>query len=85
VLITVAPAIQRLETGPTPGPATRWLVVQGDQDELVDHAEVIAWAKAQMPAPQVTVLPGVTHYFHGSLQDLKAAVFAFVGETGRRE
>ncbi len=84
VLITVAPAIQRLETGPTPGPATRWLLVQGDQDELVDYQAVIAWAAAQTPPPQVTVLPGVTHFFHGRLQELKGAVFAFVGEEGRR-
>jgi alpha/beta superfamily hydrolase len=80
VLITVAPAIQRLETGPTPGPETRWLVIQGDQDELVNHQEVLAWAKTRTPAPQVTLLPGVTHFFHGSLQELKAAVFGFVGE-----
>jgi uncharacterized protein len=82
VLITVAPAIQRLETGPTPGPATRWLLIQGDQDELVNHAEVIAWAGKRSPPPQVTVLPGVTHYFHGRLQELKAAVLGFVGREG---
>ncbi|HZF25889.1 MAG TPA: alpha/beta fold hydrolase [Steroidobacteraceae bacterium] len=82
VLITVAPAIQRLETGPTPGPETRWLLIQGDQDELVNHEEVIAWARKRSPPPQVTVLPGVTHYFHGRLQELKAAVLAFVGRDG---
>jgi uncharacterized protein len=84
VLITVAPAIQRLETGPTPGPETRWLLIQGDQDELVDHEGVIAWAGAQLPPPQVAVLPGVTHYFHGRLQELKAVVLAFAGQEGRR-
>jgi hypothetical protein len=82
VLITVAPAIQRLETGPTPGPQTRWLLIQGDADELVNHEEVIAWARKRSPPPQVTVLPGVTHYFHGRLQELKAAVAAFVGREG---
>jgi alpha/beta superfamily hydrolase len=82
VLITVAPAIQRLETGPTPGPETRWLLIQGDQDELVNHAEVIAWAGQRSPPPQVTVLPGVTHYFHGRLQELKTAVLVFVGREG---
>ena len=85
VLITVAPAIQRLDTGPTPGPATRWLLIQGDQDELVDHDAVIAWAGARSPPPQVTVLPGVTHFFHGRLQELKAAVFAFMGQEGRQD
>jgi len=83
VLITVAPAIHRLETGPTPGPSTRWLLIQGDQDELVNHEEVIAWAKTRSPPPHVTVLPGVTHFFHGRLLELKAAVFAFVGQEGR--
>ena len=83
VLITVAPAIHRLETGPTPGPSTRWLLIQGDRDELVNHEEVIAWAKTRSPPPRVTVLPGVTHFFHGRLPELKAAVFAFVGQEGR--
>ena len=55
-----------------------------NQDELVDYQAVIAWAAAQTPPPQVTVLPGVTHFFHGRLQELKGAVFAFVGEEGRR-
>lgn len=82
VLITVAPAIQRLETGPTPGPATRWLLIQGDQDELVDHEAVIAWAKQQPTPPQVAVLPGVTHFFHGNLGELKAEVLAFVKRAG---
>ncbi len=82
VLVTVAPAIQRLETGPTPGPATRWLLIQGDQDELVSHEAVIAWARQQSVPPRVTLLPGVTHFFHGSLQEMKAAIFAFVKQEG---
>ena len=82
VLITVAPAIQRLETGPTPGASTRWLLIQGDQDELVNHEAVIAWAKQLPVPPQITVLPGVTHFFHGSLQGLKAEIFDFVKREG---
>ena len=82
VLITVAPAIQRLETGPTPGPTTRWLLIQGDQDELVDHEAVIAWAKQQPVPPQVAVLPGVTHFFHGNLPQLRAEVLAFAKREG---
>ena len=45
--------------------------------------QVIAWAGTRSPPPQVTVLPGVTHFFHGHLQELKAAVFAFVRQEGR--
>jgi alpha/beta superfamily hydrolase len=77
-LITVAPAIgSRFGTSAAiPLPGCPWLIVQGDSDELVDAQQVRAMVAGLQPAPTLTVLPGVEHFFHGHLPDLKRAVLA---------
>jgi alpha/beta superfamily hydrolase len=41
---------------------------------VVDPKAVIAWAAGQNPAPRLVVLPGVGHFFHGHLPELRDAV-----------
>jgi alpha/beta superfamily hydrolase len=45
----------------------------------VDPKTVIAWARALNPAPRLIVLPGVGHFFHGHLQELRKAVSDAIG------
>ncbi len=73
-LITVAPAIQYFEVSTTRAPDCPWLIVQGDADDVVDPNAVIAWAEGLDPKPRLIVLPGVGHFFHGRLQELREAV-----------
>ena len=73
-LITVAPAIQRVETASNAVPQCPWLIVQGDADEVVDPAAVIDWVDGLRPRPKLVVLPGVGHFFHGRLSELRQAV-----------
>lgn len=73
-LVTIAPPVQRFDFSTLAVPQCPWLVVQGDQDELVDHEAVLAWTKTLQPAPTVVVLPGAEHFFHGRLNDLRAAI-----------
>jgi len=73
-LITVAPAIQYLDASITRTPTCPWLIVQGDADDVVDPNAVTAWAAGLNPAPHLVVLPGVGHFFHGRLQELRDAV-----------
>jgi alpha/beta superfamily hydrolase len=86
-LVTVAPPVGRL--GPTQRPGAAWLVVQGDADELVDAAEVARWAAAYDPPPEIRLLAGAEHFFHGRLVELREVVMRFLaeprrgGETGR--
>jgi alpha/beta superfamily hydrolase len=54
-------------------------VVQGDADDLVSVAEVSAWVAGLEPAPELVVLPGVDHYFHGRLHELQNTVVARLG------
>ncbi|MEP6546804.1 MAG: alpha/beta hydrolase [Gammaproteobacteria bacterium] len=73
-LISIAPAIQRFDEAGTAVPRCPWLLVQGDADEVVDPAAVIAWATRLAPKPQLVVLPGVGHFFHGRLHELRDIV-----------
>jgi alpha/beta superfamily hydrolase len=45
-LVTVAPPVQRFDFERHPVPGCPWFVAQGDADELVDHARVVAWARS---------------------------------------
>jgi alpha/beta superfamily hydrolase len=73
-LITVAPAIEMFDALTTATPDCPWLIVQGDADDVVNPKAVIAWAASLNPAPRLVVLPGVGHFFHGHLQELRDAV-----------
>lgn len=77
-LVTVAPAIQRVAVRGDVTPKCPWLIVQGDRDELVDAEEIRAWAAKLEPAPELALLPGVEHYFHGRLNELRAVVLNWV-------
>ena len=77
-LVAVAPGITRVEGDAPPPPACPWLIVQGDADDVVPPQAVIAWAQTLSPAPQLTVLPGAGHYFHGRINELRDTVLEFM-------
>lgn len=70
-LITVAPPVQRFAIMDEPQPGCDWLIVQGDADELVDSAAVVEWVNDLQPGPELVVMPGVDHFFHGALTELR--------------
>lgn len=77
-LICVAPALERLADGLDRQPECPWLVVQGDKDELVEVDATINWLNTLQPGPELQILDGAEHFFHGRLIDLREAVTAFV-------
>ena len=77
-LISVAPAVARLATGLKSQPDCPWLVIQGDQDELVDLEETIKWLNSLEPGPELLIVPGGEHFFHGRLIELRDSVSEFV-------
>ena len=77
-LVTVAPPVARLAPDPVPQPGARWLIVQGDADELVDAQEVAQWAERFDPRPEIRTLAGAEHFFHGRLAELRAVVMDFL-------
>jgi hypothetical protein len=79
LLVTIAPPVQRFDFAKLEVPRCPWLVVQGDADELVSHDAVLGWARDLNPAPQVEILPGAEHFFHGRLTVLRALVGKWLG------
>lgn len=77
-LVTVAPPIHRFAFSDVPEPSCPWLVVQGEDDELVPSAEVAAWASRIRPAPQLELMEETDHFFHGRLTRLRDTVESFL-------
>jgi uncharacterized protein len=77
-LVTVAPAIRKVEVGPEHIPSCPWLIVQGESDELVDPSDIKQWSQGLRQPPVLKSLPGVDHFFHGKLNDLRDAVIEWM-------
>ena len=77
-LVTIAPPVGRIITEPVARPDCPWLIVQGDQDELIDLSAVRAWVAGFAPEPQLHVIEGAEHFFHGKLTQLREAILGFV-------
>ena len=73
-MISIAPPVGfRDFTGVLP-PACPWLLIQGDNDEIVDAAAVLAWATRQAPPPSIVRMADTGHFFHRRLLDLRGAI-----------
>lgn len=70
-LVSVAPPVKRFGFEELARPDCPWLVIQGDQDEVVDVTAVRAWVDGLSPAPDFVVMENAGHYFHGRLMDLR--------------
>ena len=79
-LVLIGTATERFAVAPVP---TDWhertLVVHGEADDTVALSSVMDWARPQnLP---VTVMPGVSHFFHGQLTPLKQLVLRHLRAT----
>lgn len=70
-LVTIAPPVNMFDVSGVVAPDCPWLLIQGDQDEIVPCHDVLAWAAQLAPAPQVVCMKEVDHFFHGHLNDLR--------------
>lgn len=77
-LVSVAPAIYRFAGNLEGQPECPWLIIQGDEDELVEVDETVEWVDSLDPGPELLVLQGAEHFFHGRLNDLRTAVIEFI-------
>jgi len=81
-LVLVAPGVTLLNVG-NAAPSCPWLIVQGDADDVIEPRYVLDWAAtvgSQVSAhpPEIRVLPGAGHFFHGRLHELRDAVLYFL-------
>jgi hypothetical protein len=79
-LVSVAPAISRVSRQARTQPDCPWLIIQGDQDDLVAVGDTIAWVNDLEPGPELKIFPATDHFFHGKLVELRKAVEEFIDE-----
>jgi alpha/beta superfamily hydrolase len=70
-LISIAPAVGRYGFSELSHPGCSWLVIQGDEDELVSIDTVRDWVDGMEPAPALVVMEQADHFFHRRLMDLR--------------
>lgn len=70
-LISIAPAVRRYGFEELSHPGCPWLIVQGDEDEIVNLDDVEQWIGRIEPAPELIVMKQADHFFHRRLMDLR--------------
>jgi alpha/beta superfamily hydrolase len=78
-LITIAPppmyTTQNLDIvfdiDRNPSVSCPWLLIQGEEDEVVVPQRVFDWVEQMEHPPQVIRMPGASHFFHGRLVELR--------------
>jgi alpha/beta superfamily hydrolase len=80
-LVAVAPGITKIDVSRAAAPGCPWLIVQGAEDDVVPAPEVLSWARSLTPTPEVAVLPGAGHFFHGRQLELRDAVLNFLSSA----
>lgn len=70
-LISIAPAVTKMNCALTPFIACPWIMVQGDQDEVVSPDAVYQFVEQRTEKINLIRLPEATHFFHGQLTKLK--------------
>ncbi|HET9034337.1 MAG TPA: alpha/beta family hydrolase [Dokdonella sp.] len=73
-LITIAPPVGRWEFETIELPDCPWLVVQGEDDEVVDPQTVFDWVEQLEVSPQLVRMAETSHFFHRRLMDLRGAI-----------
>jgi alpha/beta superfamily hydrolase len=79
-LVSVAPAMSRVKGPGAKQPACPWLIVQGDEDDLVGVDDTIAWVNELDPGPELRIFESTDHFFHGQLVPLRKVVESFIAE-----
>lgn len=79
LLVTVAPPVERfgdyeIGTMAEPLKCERWLLVQGDKDDVVSAKAVLDWSRTVLPSPEVLRFADAGHFFHGRLNQLRSAL-----------
>ena len=70
-LISIAPPVDRYDFSCLSGPECPWLVVQGDEDDVVSADAVQTWVDNSDSPPDLVVMQQAGHFFHRRLMDLR--------------
>ena len=73
-LISIAPPAGRWDFDRIVLPSCPWLVIQGDEDEVVEPQAVYDWIDTLKQKPELVRMHGTSHFFHRKLIDLRGAI-----------
>jgi alpha/beta superfamily hydrolase len=73
-LITIAPPVNKYAFAALPQPDCPWLVIQGEDDDVVLAHDVSAWIDSMQDKPSLVRMPAAGHFFHRKLMDLRGAI-----------
>lgn len=73
-MISLAPPAGRWDFSAVLAPDCPWLVIQGEDDDVVDPATVYAWVESMPQKPHLVRMPDTGHFFHRRLMDLRGAI-----------
>ena len=82
-LVLVAPPVTRFDIFEQSSRHCPWLVIQGENDELVDSKAVASWARQQSPQITLRLMADTDHFFHGRLRTLRETVVEFLSEKSK--
>lgn len=71
LLISIAPPARRYAFAQLQHPRCPWLVIQGDEDDIVSVEDVRQWVQSTQPRPDLVVMEHAGHFFHRRLMDLR--------------
>lgn len=74
LLITIAPPVGRWDFAGIELPTMPWLVVQGENDEVVDPQAVYDWLEKSKSQAELVRMSDTSHFFHRKLIDLRGAI-----------
>jgi len=74
VLISIAPPVGRWEFDQIAPRTDPWLVIMGEQDEIVQPQAVFDWIDGLADPPELVRMPDTSHFFHRKLMDLRGAI-----------
>lgn len=73
-LITVAPPVDKYGFERSLPPTCPWLLIQGEDDDVVEPAQVYSYVEKLDNPPTLVKMPGAGHFFHRKLMDLRGAL-----------
>jgi uncharacterized protein len=73
-MISIAPPVGRWDFSAAIAPPCPWLVVQGEDDDVVEPQAVFDWIDAMADKPTLVRMPETGHFFHRRLMDLRGAI-----------
>ncbi len=83
-LITIAPPVNFFDFSEIHTPKCPWLVIQGDNDEIVPSQAVLDWLDELESNHELAYMEGVGHFFHRRLNDLREKIESHAGSAAAR-